>query len=54
MGKETEFLFSVPLGIQFWVSGEHEPITIALFLSVVCQRNWMGNLDNKSKLLGRW
>ena len=39
MGKEVEFLFTVTVGITFWLLLEHEPLVIALFLPVVYRRN---------------
>ena len=35
MGKESDLLFTVTVGIPFWGLGEHESLIIALFLPVV-------------------
>ena len=40
MGKEADFMFTVPVGITFWGSGGDEPLIIYLFLPVVSRRNW--------------
>ena len=42
MRKESDLLFTVPVGIPFWVLGEHEPPIIALFLPIVLRRSWKG------------
>ena len=42
MGKEMEFMFKITVGMPFWGLGEHEPLIIALFVTVVSCRNWRG------------
>ena len=40
MGKEADFMFTVPVVFPRWGLEEHEPIIIALFLPVLSCRNW--------------
>ena len=40
MGKEADLLFTVTVGISCWELGEHEPLIISLFLTIVSRRNW--------------
>ena len=40
MVKEEDFLFNVPVGMKFWVLGEHNPLIISFFILVVSSRNW--------------
>ena len=47
MGEEADLLFTVTVGMPFWVLGEHEPLIIALFLPVVYSRNYMESWTNK-------
>ena len=42
MGKQSELLFNVPVGIFFWDMEEHEPMIVALFLPIIYRRNWKG------------
>ena len=42
MGKETYLLFTVTVGISCWELGEHEPLIISLFLTIVSRRNCTG------------
>ena len=42
MGKGADLLFTVTVGIPFWVLGEHKPLIIALFIPVVSFSNWRG------------
>ena len=35
-------MFTVPVGMPFGGLGEHEPLTIPLFLPIVPRRNWKG------------
>ena len=37
MGKEANILFNVPVGMPFWVRGEHEPMLVDLFLPIITQ-----------------
>ena len=53
MGKEVDLLFTVPVGIPFWVLGEHEPPIIALFLPIVSRRNWKGTVTIHGSDWGR-
>ena len=39
MVKYTDWLFTIPVGIQFGGLGEHEPIIVALFLPVLSCRD---------------
>ena len=42
MGKVSELLFTVTIGMSFWGLGEHETLVIALFLPVFSCSNWRG------------
>ena len=42
MGNDADLLFTVTVGMPFWVLGEHEPLIIAFFLPIVLHRNWKG------------
>ena len=35
MGNEADLLFTVPVGIPFWGSGEYKTLVVSLFLTVV-------------------
>ena len=35
MVSEADLLFSVFIGVFFWVLGEHEPLIVALFLPII-------------------
>ena len=35
MGEEAYLLFTVPVGMPFWVLGEHKPLIMYLFVPVV-------------------
>ena len=40
MGKEADFLFTVPVEMPFGGLGKHAPLIIALFIPIVSIRNW--------------
>ena len=40
MGEEVGFIFTVLVGMPFGGLGEHEPLIIFLFLTIVLRRNW--------------
>ena len=42
MGKEANILFNVPVGMPFWVRGEHEPMLVDLFLPIITHSYWRG------------
>ena len=35
MVEEADLLFTIPVGMLFWLLEEHEPIIVALFLIIV-------------------
>ena len=41
-GKEADLLFTIPVGTTFWGLEEHEPLIIALFLTIVSRRERRG------------
>jgi hypothetical protein len=42
IGKDTDVLFTVPVGVPFWEKRQHEPLIVCLLLPVVQRRNWRG------------
>ena len=42
VGKETNLIFTIPIGMTFWGLGEHEPVIIALFFPIVTRKGWRG------------
>ena len=42
MVKEDELLFTITIGMHFWVLEEHEPLIIDMFLPILTRRELRG------------
>ena len=51
MGKEADLLFTIPVGIPFWVLEEHEPLIVAFFFPIVLLRELMGPCNIRGRKL---
>ena len=54
MGKKADLLFTIPVGMPFWVLGEHKPLIFHFFLTYCHMQVLDRTLEFQGYLIGSW